>query len=60
MAKTKKKRVKGVDPNLYIVAGVFVGLALGFVISNVPAGLFGGIAIGVLLYANDKYKKGEK
>lgn len=36
---------------LFVPACFFIGFAIGFLIDNIPAGIFGGLGIGFLLFA---------
>ncbi len=46
-----KKDNKNDSTGLFIPAGLFIGLAAGFVFGNLPAGGLGGLGIGFLLTA---------
>ena len=48
--KDKKCKRKD-DASLFIPAGMFAGLGIGFAINNIPAGLFVGFGVGFLLFA---------
>jgi hypothetical protein len=43
------------EPNrgggLFIPAGLFVGMGIGFLINNIAAGIFGGLGIGFVCFA---------
>lgn len=45
-SKTKKDHA-----GLFIPAGLFLGLGVGFALNNIPAGLFVGLGFGFLLFA---------
>ena len=47
MAKEKKNSTAG----LFIPAGLFLGLGVGFAFGNIPIGMFMGLGVGFLLFA---------
>jgi len=49
MPKQKSERMKAAG--LLIPAGLFLGFAWGFIYNNLPAGIFGGLGVGFLLFA---------
>lgn len=52
MAKNKPKNKKGDDKGgLFIPAGLFIGMGLGFMFDMLVEGLFLGLGAGFLLYA---------
>lgn len=56
--KIKKRVVKREDMRgLYIPAGLFLGMGIGFLIGELVAGLFIGIGIGFFLTAISKIKR---
>lgn len=36
---------------LFLAAGVLLGFGIGFLINNVPAGMFGGLGLGFVAFA---------
>ena len=44
---------------LLFVGFLIIGLAVGFFIGNIPAGLFGGMGIGFIAMAIARYSTGE-
>ena len=52
--KKKKEDLSG----LFIPAGVFIGLGLGFLFGNLPAWLFIGLGAGFVGMAISKHKRG--
>ena len=51
MIKKVVKRKKEDNAGLFIPAGLFIGLALGFIYNQIPAGVLGGLGVGFLLMA---------
>ncbi|MDD2444836.1 MAG: hypothetical protein PHX15_02840 [Candidatus Nanoarchaeia archaeon] len=52
VSKEKNKQKKDDDPEaLFIPAGLFIGLGLGFLFENLIAGLFIGLGLGFLIFA---------
>lgn len=45
------------NASLFIPACFFLGFGLGFIFDNIPAGIFGGLGVGCLLYAIVKNMK---
>ena len=56
---SRKVKQRNDDPSgIFIPAGLFLGLALGFIYDNVPVGIFGGLALGFFMFAIAKnFKK---
>ena len=52
---SKRKGISG----LVFVGCLMIGLAVGFVVSNIVAGLFGGLGVGFIAMAIVRYKVGE-
>jgi hypothetical protein len=51
MAAKSEKKEKDTKAGLFIPAGLFLGMAYGFLTNNMPAGLFGGLGLGFLCMA---------
>ena len=52
------KRKKGLS-GLFIPAGIFIGMGIGFVTDELVAGLFIGLGIGFVVMAIVRWKTGE-
>ena len=47
----QKQEQKNDASGLFIPAGLFIGMGLGFFFHNITVGIFGGLGIGFLLFA---------
>ena len=55
MAKKERKGISG----LVFVGCLMLGFAIGFIVDNIVAGLFGGLGVGFIAMAIIRYTTGE-
>lgn len=47
----QKQKEKWKAGALFLAGGVLLGFGIGFLINNVPAGMFGGLGLGFIAFA---------